>query len=397
MKNTNDTSFAYVISRHVRIKLLQLSGIFYFILHIIVPKSASQVKHHKNKISEYAVMPNEQIKKSISDVKREQCIGCGLCFSLCKFDAISMSRDETGFMPLLDEKKCVRCGICYKACPGINILEYPGKLGDVKKFIVSHAKDPKVRHNASSGGACRSILISLLEKKIVDKVIITRTTDDPYNPETIITSSVDNLSDDRLNSVYSPTSPLASLKNLEKNTKYALVGLPCHIAGVKLSPQIKKNIYATIGIFCSHTPSFKFVKSFLEDLSPDDSVKCLRYRGDGWPGKSKVHFKDGKIFGIPFPAMWHKYNYNKKYQQERCSTCTYYSAEFADVSIGDPWSLVRKDHEGSSLIFVRTDRGMEIVDAAAEKITLEEVSADQKESILKFHETSAEIKQKNCR
>jgi len=386
--------FINKIIRKIRIRKLELNGFLHFIVHQVFPKTNSKKKSAAS--SNRAMCDSsEKMKPEFRNIPREKCIGCGLCFAVCKFNAIKMTEDESGFMPGLIDIACTNCGMCSKVCPGINVQKYNGKLGDVSRYVVSHARDENVRYAASSGGTVRSILISLLEKKIVDKVIITRATDDPYHPETIITDSIADLYSDRLNSIYSPTSPLAALKNLDKNLKYAFVGLPCHIAGLKCSPGIKKNIFVSIGIFCSHTPSFAFVNTFLKQLSPDGEVRSLRYRGLGWPGKTKLIFADGKFETMHFPAMWHKYNYNKVFQQSRCRTCTYYSAEFADISIGDPWSLSGKDHAGSSLIFIRNKIGEDAVAAAAERITAAEVNGAELKSILKFHEHSAESKQKN--
>jgi coenzyme F420 hydrogenase subunit beta len=383
MKKKTTAAIHPSLKEKLRIKRIELSGLCRLSLHLAGFKPS-----HKKKTVEAAPCGKSE-SRNITAVSRHQCIGCGLCFSVCSFNAITMTHDDSGFIPQLHQSSCTQCGLCLKVCPGINILEYPGTLGTIEKTIVTHAKDPEVRHNASSGGTCRSILISLLEKKIVDSVIITRATDDPYMPETIITDSAEDLSDERLNSIYSPTSPLSALKGLDKNKKYAFVGLPCHIAGLTLAPHIKKHIHATIGIFCSHTPGFDFLNCFIHDVSHEGGIQRISYRGDGWPGKTTLHFADGGSAGMRFPAMWHRYNYGKQFQQSRCSTCTYYSAEFADISIGDPWSLAGKDSEGLSLVFIRSTRGMEIVEAAMDRIDAEEIAGTKKDEILKFHISSA--------
>lgn len=367
------------------IKKMELHGLWLYLVHQLFPK-----KHAPTKIQKKETTP-----PFFRDIPREKCIGCGLCFSVCKSNAIQMAEDESGFIPTLNTKACTNCNLCSKVCPGVNVVSYPGLLGNVNKYVVSTARDQTVRYSASSGGAVRSILISLLEKKIVDKVIITRATDDPYHPETIITDSIADLSTERLNSIYSPTSPLAALKNLDKTLTYAFVGLPCHIAGIQNAPSIKKHIKVTIGIFCSHTPSFQFLNTFFKDISAEKDIQRVYFRGDGWPGRTQLMYKDGQKDTIHFTAMWHTYNYAKAFQQKRCSTCSYYSAEFADISVGDPWILAKKDSVGSSLIFIRTQQGEEAVAAATERITMEEITGPKLESILKFHKNSAASKQGN--
>lgn len=63
----------------------------------------------------------------------EKCIGCGVCVSVCPFEAIDMV-DDKAFIT----EKCTACGACVEECPveaiekeeekkrGVNIEEYEG-------------------------------------------------------------------------------------------------------------------------------------------------------------------------------------------------------------------------------------------------------------------------------
>ncbi|HUN56119.1 MAG TPA: Coenzyme F420 hydrogenase/dehydrogenase, beta subunit C-terminal domain [Smithella sp.] len=330
---------------------------------------------------------------SFRHVERKKCIGCGLCYSVCKFEAVEMTTDEFSYVPRLIEENCTDCGECLEVCPEINVLDYPDKFGSIMKYLICNAKDQKIRHAASSGGACRAILASLLDKGVVNKVIITRATDDPYKSETIVTGNISDLMSDRLNSIYSPTSPLSALKSLDEGLKYAFVGLPCHIAGLKLCPELKKNIFVTIGIFCTLTPSFKFIDTFADDLSKNGEVTGLRYRGDGWPGKTVAYHQNGGQSEFNFVDMWHKYNYDRKFQLSRCGECTYYSSEFADISIGDAWHMLGRDQEGSSLVLVRSKKGADVIDASESWIDIKTI--DNPDEAMQFHDFNSQIKQGN--
>lgn len=375
------------IALNIAIKKIELKGFIKLIMHSFQNKPESKVVCDVKK--------SENIKASVKVVDRSDCIGCGLCSSVCAFDAVEMKRDSLGFIPVVNDDKCINCGLCLRECPGINKLQYEGELGHIKKMYVAHAKDENIRYEASSGGACRLILKKLLEDGVVDKVIITRATEDPYNPETIITSSPDDIFNNKVNSIYSPVKPLAGLKELDKNLKYAFVGLPCHIAGLELNKKFKKNIVFKIGLFCSHTPGFQFVDSLIADTNLSGEISRIRYRGEGWPGKSSLYLKDGREYKIAFPALWHEYNYKRSYEQPRCAKCTYYSAEFADVSLGDPWVLAGSDHSGSSLIFARTERAVDLVNNMDEFMEMYEPEGDTKDKILKFHYESIRAKLKN--
>jgi len=64
----------------------------------------------------------EQVKKETArclacgatKVDEYMCVGCGLCTTKCKFDAISGERKA---VHMVDEKKCVGCHLCMQKCP----------------------------------------------------------------------------------------------------------------------------------------------------------------------------------------------------------------------------------------------------------------------------------------
>ena len=43
---------------------------------------------------------------------RAKCVGCGQCFEVCKFDAITVYGKA-----YIDREKCTKCGICHDICP----------------------------------------------------------------------------------------------------------------------------------------------------------------------------------------------------------------------------------------------------------------------------------------
>lgn len=55
-------------------------------------------------------------------LNKDECCGCGSCYSVCGIKAISMISDNEGFLyPIIDESKCIRCYSCIKACPNSDL------------------------------------------------------------------------------------------------------------------------------------------------------------------------------------------------------------------------------------------------------------------------------------
>ena len=49
--------------------------------------------------------------------EKDECCGCGGCYSVCPAGAISMEPDNEGFLyPVVNKEKCIRCYKCLKAC-----------------------------------------------------------------------------------------------------------------------------------------------------------------------------------------------------------------------------------------------------------------------------------------
>ncbi|MDM8534084.1 EFR1 family ferrodoxin [Clostridiaceae bacterium HSG29] len=71
-------------------------------------------------------------KMGVKNVHKDQCTGCGICASVCPYDAISM---VDGY-PKFDESKCESCFACYNMCPTKSI--YTPKLDGVGHYNKPH-------------------------------------------------------------------------------------------------------------------------------------------------------------------------------------------------------------------------------------------------------------------
>lgn len=55
---------------------------------------------------------NEHTASFALQVRKDQCIGCGMCVDACAYGAIRMAE-----YPEIDPYKCRLCGSCVQACP----------------------------------------------------------------------------------------------------------------------------------------------------------------------------------------------------------------------------------------------------------------------------------------
>ena len=317
-------------------------------------------------------MKNKTIKSVLED---ELCTNCGTCVALCPKNAIMMEVNEKigAYIPKLDENKCIFCGICYEVCPGNGInynqmnLDLFGKKSEnvfVGNFLTAYAgysKNTSIRTNSSSGGLITQILIYALENNIINGALVTRMSkDNPLQPEPFIARTKEEIIE-AAQSKYCPVPANVALREILESTneeKIAVVGLPCHINGIRKAEQINKKlndrIVLHIGLMCNHTPNFNATKTFIErqNVNEKDLIQ-IKYRGNGWPGNMEITTSEKKLH-IPLTEYW-RFIGSIFYYPRNCLTCSDGICELSDISFGDAWlqEYKKNDNIGTSICVVK--------------------------------------------
>jgi len=307
-------------------------------------------------------------------IKSQLCCGCGTCAGICPKEAIEMKINEKGFyIPKIDKEICSRCGMCDKVCPQINkkkdfielnkvvFGQIPDKvIGNYTNCYTGYSADKNLRFEASSGGVVTQILISALEEKIINAAIVTRMKKDkPLIPEPFIARTKEEIIE-AMGSKYCPVPANIMLREIsisKNDEKFAVVGLPCHIAGIRkaeiLFPKLKEKIALHVGIFCGAVRSFIGTEFLLKENNVQQKdIVSLKYRGKGWPGYLQIKTRSGKNIILPYTSYYGGL-FGMFFKNKACLSCNDYSNEFADISCGDAWGIEKEDSIGTSVIVVR--------------------------------------------
>lgn len=67
----------------------------------------------------------EGLSKAVVD--RDKCMGCGFCFEVCRYDAVSFE-DQVA---IISKDLCEGCGVCFRCCPCEAIAMAPNIAGSV--------------------------------------------------------------------------------------------------------------------------------------------------------------------------------------------------------------------------------------------------------------------------
>ena len=340
------------------------------------------------------------VDKTISQIMENGlCTGCGTCVGICPVDAIGMVIEHKKgiYIPQLDEEKCNQCGLCFEVCPGHAIdfkqlnLEIFGKepedvlLGNSINCYAGHATDYDIRYNSASGGLVTALLIYALEQGMIDGALVTRMKkDNPLEPEPFIAYTREEIIE-AAKSKYCPVPANIALREiLQRNGKFAVVGLPCHIQGVRkaelIDKKLKQLIVLHFGLLCSGNRTFLATEYMLRKagINPQE-VTRFDYRGQGKPGQFVATLRNGKRYSLPYREYYVKLM-RSFFMPTRCTLCSDHGCELADISFGDiDFPEFQHDLIGISAVIDRNEIGAPFLKQAmsAGIIELSNISRDR--------------------
>ena len=332
-------------------------------------------------------------------IESHLCCGCGACAGAAPETVEMVDVLADGLRPRLRPGMSADRAqeILLAVCPGLSLAhEYdadqPGLIrelasawGPVFGVWEGYAADPEIRYAGSSGGAATALAWYGLDRGGMHGVLHTAARKDaPHLNETVFSRTREELLA-ATGSRYSPASPCDGLQRIvDAPGACVFIGKPCDVAGMqktrKIRPDLDEKLALTIAFFCAGTPTTQGTLDMLKRMGIDDlgTLVSLRYRGNGWPGKATavVRTEAGEeTRQLTYEQAWGEVL--TRYQQWRCKMCADHTGEFADIAVGDPWyRTVEEGDPGRSLILARTERGRDILLAAAQAGYLRIEAAD---------------------
>ena len=355
--------------------------------------------------SEAPLMSTEQLTEhlefskngfaALSTVIAFACSRCGLCAGLCPAGAIEMR--ET--IPTL-VGECTKCGFCYQGCPrsffplsrikgkyfGREENEIEKRVGRCVDRFTSRSLTDGIFEQGATGGTATALLYYLLERGEVNAVLhLGSIHEDCYichHAKTIVsTRPEDTLRGCRSKNQLTPI--LHDLKKVAHYKRFALVGLSCHVEGVrklqairddpelrelfkglaKVAEQLIGNLKMVIGINCFASTRFGAIDSIYRKLGvreeevikyAEDTKKSLyQFLNEGknflWYVEDGIMTKGGRYY--PFKYT----DFLDETVSMGCMVCpSFIVCKEADVSIGVTASDIRLQEFGYNSVFVRT-------------------------------------------
>jgi coenzyme F420 hydrogenase subunit beta len=318
------------------------------------------------------------------------CTGCGICAGICPEGDIEIRRNPNGlYSPKLKHNECRKCNLCKRVCPGesINVADLSRSifgeengdnplLGHFIQCNYGHSTRETPRqewtHESSSGGLASELAIYALEKKLVDGVVVTTMDREvPLEPRVFVARTMEEVVL-ASGSKYCPVPLGVSIKEiLKQKGRFAIIGLPCHIHGIRkaeaCSKELASKIVMHIGLFCGHSVNFLGTEYYLERFAIEKGdISRLDYRKGGWPGRIYVVTRNGRATYLSWEAFERLYT-PYFFAPLRCTLCPDFTNELADISLGDAWlPELRRKQRKESFIIIRSQEGKRLLQKAIE-------------------------------
>lgn len=318
--------------------------------------------------------------------EKKDCVGCYACENTCPENCISMTSDNEGFWyPKVDYDQCIKCGKCIEVCPIINKIT-------VKNNPTSYAcinKDEPIRLQSSSGG----VFTLLAEQVIADGGVIFGA---GFNKNFEVEHSYVEIKEDIekfRGSKYVQSKIGKTYKQarvfLRSGRRVLFTGTPCQIGGLKSYLKQPYENLLCLDIICHGVPSPYIWKKYVvyqENRvgSPTRRI-AFRQKNEGWKRFSvSFLFKNN----TEYRQTLDKDLYMKAFLKNICLRPSCYACEFktlhrqSDITLADFWGIQHilpemDDDKGTSLIFVNSEAGQDMVEQIKNNILWQEVDINE--------------------
>ena len=312
------------------------------------------------------------------------CTGCGMCATVCKFDALTIQESEDGFYrPQIDGEACTDCGMCRKVC-----YRFDDAYGvmDEEDYLCYSAKNKsdKELKNASSGAVSIELMRECLARGYF-VVGVAYDTEKERAVSRIAKTEVELLA--FRGSKYFQSDTAEAFREVVADTsdqKYAIFGTPCQIYAFSKVADLKKKQekYLLIDIFCHGCPSLNLWDRYLESVKRKNKVDkfediTFRSKTHGWHEYAiDFHAKGTSFSNSKYNDSFHELFFGKDAMNMACYDCIARSTvQKTDIRIGDFWgSRHDLDTEGISAVVLASERGKEVFEAVKEKFETESAS-----------------------
>ncbi len=308
-------------------------------------------------------------------IAKGACTQCGSCVGLNPENMTQVQTWRGPYPKVIKEGVvqggrgiCPAYGVRYRELNELVFGKSPDSwlLGNYRWGGVVYAANEEVRRGGASGGVISRVLIWLLEKKLVDGVVVaSQSKSKPWQAVPLIVETRKQVLA-AAGSIYVPVMTNSILSEVKRfKGRLAYVGLPDQVASLRKMQQLKNKaamkIKFVIGPYVGTAMYPEALASYMRSngYSGLNEIKELRFRAGEWPGYLEIVTTTGK----KLRASKFYYNYLIPFYITRNSlTSVDFTNELTDISVGDAWHPKYESlGKGFSVVLARSSRGLKII------------------------------------
>lgn len=330
-------------------------------------------------------------RTSIIDMSKQDCCGCGACYSICPVSCIEMVEDAEGFAyPLVQQDACIGCLKCEKACPVLCPEKELARRQVGGIFVID---DSSILEASTSGGAFTAVSRWVFSR---GGVVFGVGYDEDGLPIHKCAQQEREIAEFR-GSKYAQSrlgNTFHQVKKMLDEERYVLFsGTPCQVEGLVAFLGNKPERLVLVDVVCHAVPSPLVLRRYLQFLRQQEDCDM----------RARLSFRDKHPFGYQYSQITLYDNANEEvfyaegvetdpflraFFSEICNRPSCYACRFkkryrvSDVTIWDcfdahPYGIKLNERQGANKILAQSARGEEIVSFLAEQGTVFIVDPDR--------------------
>lgn len=328
--------------------------------------------------------------KHLNNITSENCSGCSACKAACPNHAITLVKDDEGFLiPKIDINKCTDCGFCTNVCQNNVAVRSEEKYEDLHYSFAVHHKDDNIRKNSSSGAFFQAVAESFIDRGgyvcgcVLEGMKVIHIVSDRIEDVRRMADSKYVQSDVR--------NCFAEIRDLLKQQKSVLFsGTSCQTAGLKIflkKSSVNIDNLLCIDFICHGTPSHLIWDEYLKFYEKKTHRKPMSFRWRckefGW-GKASlgtdylntILCENNKKDQSQLARIWSAIYFSHLVIRRKCHKCDYCTVDKpGDITMADFWKIEEivpefSDGKGSSLVIVHNVNHLKYVTENLNLVTL---------------------------
>lgn len=319
--------------------------------------------------------------------EKSQCCGCMACVDQCPQNAIAVETDREGFLyPKISQELCINCRRCKNVCPffGQESGEQP------RKYMAVQAKSIALRERSTSGAVFPVAAEAVLER---GGVVYGAGFDSSMHVIHQRAAGCEDLNClTKTKYVQSDTTGIFRCvqQDLREGKRVLFVGTPCQVEALKrFLPKEYQNLLL-MDLICYGVPSPGIWARYIAHLEKKYHGKLTSFQFRDKRGCNNGHLVSYRIGDQERVEDYEKNLFSFMYASNcmlrpSCHTCPFASVKrSSDITIGDFWGVETvspnmDDGMGTSLVMLRSERGMELWESIRDQFCYLECSREAAE------------------